>query len=82
MHGYQKPGAPDPRDAPDGAYANVFVPCIHGRYTALVTWAKTADRRKWKYGKSSTGADGIWISYDVWDEHSDRRGMQRLRVPA
>ena len=73
--------AADPRDAPDGTYANVFVPCIHDRYTALVEWAKTADRRKWKFGKSSTGIDGIWVAHDVWDQQADRH-LKRVAMRA
>jgi hypothetical protein len=72
---------PDPKDAPDGSYANVFVPSIHDRYTKLVEWAKTADRRKWKFGKSSTGHDGIWVSHDVWDQQADRH-LKRVAMRA
>jgi hypothetical protein len=64
---------PDPRDAPDGAYANVHVPATNKRYPGLVQWSTTADRRKWKMGKSSDDVAGIWVSHDAWDEHNDRK---------
>lgn len=64
--------AADPRDAPDGAYANVHVPATASRYAGLVKWAQSeaADRRKWRFGKSSEGVDGIWVSIDVCDQRA------------
>lgn len=55
-------------NAPQGHFANVHIPASHARYGSLCEWAKTAERKFWKYGKSSTGVDGIWIPYNVWDE--------------
>lgn len=71
--------APDPRDAPDGCWANVHIPSTNGRYAAIVEWSKTADRRKWKFGKSSVGVDGIWIAHDVWwRELGTDRNLKRV----
>lgn len=50
-----------------GAWANVFVPAGHRRYERLVVWSQTADERKFRFGKSSDGRDGIWITHNVWD---------------
>lgn len=62
--------APDPRDAPPGAYANVFVPDNSPRYPALVKWAEDADRRQFRFGCSSDNRMGIWIAHDIWDQRS------------
>lgn len=62
-----------------GCLAQVFVPNDHVRYSNLVEWAKTADVRMWKFGKSSDNRDGIWIAYNVWD---DRQVVARKRPAA
>jgi hypothetical protein len=54
---------------PQGHFGNVHVPTDNPRYESLCEWAKTADLKWWKYGKSSAGRDGIWIPLDVW--HGD-----------
>jgi hypothetical protein len=66
--GERRLAGPDPRDAPDGAYANVHVPASNVRYAALVEWSKTAEPNLWKFGKSSDDRDGIWIPLDVWQD--------------
>ena len=57
---------------PDGDGATIFVPEGHPRYASFVTWAETADRFWWKYGLSSDGRRGIWVSYDAWDGGAPR----------
>lgn len=53
---------------PQGRLANVFIPANHQRYDSLCKWAKTANERWWKFGKSSDGQDGIWIPLNVWQD--------------
>jgi hypothetical protein len=53
---------------PQGRFANVFVPDSHDRFGKLCEWAKEADQKWWKFGKSSDGRNGIWIPYNVWQE--------------
>lgn len=62
--------APNPRDALPGAYANVFVPNDNPRYSALVKWSEDADKRLFKFGRSSDNRVGIWISHDTWDQRA------------
>lgn len=50
-----------------GRLAQIFVPTNHPRYASLVAWAKHADTKWWRLGKSSDGRDGIWIPYGLWD---------------
>lgn len=50
-----------------GELANVFVPVENPRYADLAAWTKTAGDRKWRYGQSSDGRAGLWVSFDVWD---------------
>jgi len=58
---------PRHRDLPPGSLAQVFVPEGHQRYDAMVKWSQTADKVWWKFGKSSDGRPGIWVSHDaVW----------------
>jgi hypothetical protein len=57
--------------APQGHFANVFVPDSHTRFAALCEWAKTAEVKWWKFGKSSDGRNGIWIPYNVWHEGTE-----------
>lgn len=54
------------RDLPAGHLAQVFVPESHNRYQAMVKWTETAQPVWWKYGKSSDGRNGIWVSHDAW----------------
>jgi hypothetical protein len=57
--------------AAQGHFANVFVPDNHDRFAKLCDWAKTAELKWWKFGKSSDGRNGIWIPYNVWQEGVD-----------
>jgi hypothetical protein len=59
--------APLLKQRPQGYMAQVFVPEGHSRYAKLCEWAKEADPIWWKYGKSSAGIAGIWVSHDAWD---------------
>lgn len=51
---------------PAGSRATVFVPRDHSRYASLVEWTKTAEEIWWRFGKSSDGRDGLWVSWSVW----------------
>lgn len=64
--------APEPRP---GDKATVFVPTGHERYSRLVAWTQEpeTDPRKWRFGKSSDNRDGIWISWDTWDQPKPAR---------
>lgn len=62
--------APLLRDRSPGDGASIFIPEGHGRYTPLVAWSETADRFWWKFGKSSDGRRGIWVSLDAWEKGS------------
>lgn len=68
--------APDPSP---GDLATVHVPDGHVRYSKLVEWSKTADPRKFRFGKSSEGKPGIWVSYDEWLD--GQRGGRLTDVP-
>ena len=77
--------APDPQQArlaaPEGApgsFAHVFVPPGHQRYAGLVEWARTANPKFFRYGKSSDGVDGIWVAYNVWDDGARGRSARTL----
>jgi hypothetical protein len=59
--------APPPQP---GDLATIFVPAANTRYPSLVTWAKTAEDRLWKFGKSSDGRDGIWVAYGIWEQRA------------
>lgn len=59
--------SPRLRDRPPGEGANIFVPEGHSRYASLVKWAEGAESFWWKYGKSSDGRQGIWVSLDAWE---------------
>ena len=63
---------PSFKDRPQGSLAQVFVPEGHTRYAGLVEWTKTADPVWWKFGKSSDGRQGLWVSYSAWE--SGNRG--------
>jgi hypothetical protein len=56
---------------PQGRFANVFVPDNHDRFAKFCEWAKEAEQKWWKFGKSSDGRNGIWIPYNVWQEGVD-----------
>ncbi len=60
--------APLLRDRPAGSLAQVFVPEGHPRYTSLVDWTETAEPMWWKYGQSSDGRNGLWVSHTAWNE--------------
>lgn len=55
-------------EPPQGHFANVHVPESHARYAGFCAWAKTAEAKYWKFGRSSAGVDGIWIPHNVWDD--------------
>ena len=55
------------RDRPDGSLAQAFVPEGHARYESLCKWAEKADRIWWRYGKSSDGRSGIWVSLRAFE---------------
>lgn len=59
------------QNAPQGHFANVFVPDSHARFAKLCEWAKAAEIKWWKFGKSSDGRNGIWIPYNVWEEGTE-----------
>jgi hypothetical protein len=64
---------PEPllRDRPQGYMAQVFVPEGHDRYAKLCERAKTSDPIWWKYGHSSEGVVGIWVSHNFWNNAPD-----------
>jgi hypothetical protein len=64
--------SPTARDLPDGSWARIFVPEGHTRYSSLVKWAETAEKPFWKYGSSSDGRRGIWVSLDAWESRSQK----------
>ena len=55
------------RDRPQGYLATIFVPEGHHRYASLVAWTETVAPMWWKYGNSSDGRPGIWVSLDAWE---------------
>lgn len=55
-------------DPPPGHFANVFVPDSHARYATLCALAETAAPKFWRYGTSSDGRRGLWVSYNIWTE--------------
>lgn len=63
---FNRPRLAPPERQP-GDLATIFVPATHPRYSKLVEWADTADPRLWKFGPSSDGRQGIWVSYGTWD---------------
>lgn len=54
-------------DRAPGHFARIFVPEGHAKYQKLVDWTAVADETDWKFGKSSDGRNGLWVSYDAWD---------------
>ena len=62
--------APPPQDLPQGSLARIFVPEGHVRYADLVVWTETAESKFWKFGESSDGRQGVWVSLDVWDRRT------------
>jgi hypothetical protein len=67
---------PEPllRQRPQGYLAQVFVPEGHPRYARLVKWTETAAPMWWKYGQSSDGRAGLWVSHEAWNE-PHRKGI-------
>lgn len=61
---------PSPPARAPGSLANCFVPATHPRYGGLAEWTKTADPRFFRFEE---GRDGVWVSYDVWDEGKERK---------
>jgi hypothetical protein len=60
---------PEPllRDRPQGYLASIFVPEGHPRYAKLEEWTKDAESMWWKYGNSSEGRKGLWVSRNAWE---------------
>lgn len=56
-----------------GEFANIFVPEWHPRYARLCEWTKTAAPKFWKFGPSSEGVVGLWVSMDVWEGNKQER---------
>lgn len=54
------------RDLPAGHLAQIFVPEGHPRYAKLIEWTETSQPVWWKYGKSSDGRYGLWVSHEAW----------------
>lgn len=69
---------PEPllRQRPQGYMAQVFVPEGHPRYAALCERAKNSDPIWWKYGNSSEGVVGIWVSHNFWNNLPDVQGAK------
>lgn len=67
---------PEPllRDRPAGSLAQVFVPEGHPRYAKLIKWTETAQAMWWKFGQSSDGRMGLWVSHEAWNE-PHRKGI-------
>lgn len=51
---------------PPGYLANIHVPDWHPRYAKLAEWTKTAEPRFWRFGPSSIGEVGLWVTLDKW----------------
>lgn len=60
------PPVPLLKDLPAGSLAQVFVPEGHSRYAALLEWTKKTEVVWWKFGKSSDGRNGLWVSHNAW----------------
>lgn len=58
--------SPISRDLPAGSLAQVFVPEGHPRYAKLLEWTESAQAVWWKFGKSSEGRAGLWVSHTAW----------------
>jgi len=67
--------APLLRERQQGCLAQVFVPEGHARYAKLVEWTETAAPMWWKYGDSSDGRRGLWVSHEAWSEPHKQRGQ-------
>lgn len=59
------PPLPMLKDLPAGALAQVFVPEGHARYAALIAWTEKTEPVWWKFGKSSDGRNGLWVSHNA-----------------
>lgn len=69
------------KNRPPGSLATIFVPEGHHRYANLVAWTETADPIWWKYGGSSDGRSGLWVSLEAWQSRSGGvRGQAREGV--
>lgn len=64
-------------DAPEGAWANFFVPADHPKYPTLAEWAKNNDPKWSKLGKSSEGRAGIWIPLNLWEGRDPTKQEER-----
>lgn len=75
---FNRPALPRPEPRP-GDMATVFVPDGNPRYPEFVRWSEDpeTDPRKWRFGVSSDNRNGIWISYDTWENR-----QVKLRKPA
>lgn len=64
---------PEPllRQRPQGYMAQVFVPDGHPRYASLCERAEKSDPIWWKFGHSSEGVAGIWVSHNFWNNVPD-----------
>jgi hypothetical protein len=63
----ERPPEPLLRDRPQGYLATIFVPEGHSRYEKLVEWTREAQPMWWKYGESSDGRNGLWVSRGAWE---------------
>lgn len=66
--------APLLRDLPAGSLAQIFVPEGHPRYAKLLQWTETEQPVWWKFGKSSDGRSGLWVSHEAWN---GQRGIEK-----
>lgn len=66
------------RHRPQGYLAQVFVPEGNPRYAGLVEWTKEAEPMWWKYGQSSDGRQGLWVSHEAWNlPHKGKRSPEQ-----
>jgi hypothetical protein len=63
--------SPRHQDLPQGALAQVFVPEGHPRYAVFVKWTEKAPLVWWKFGASSDGRKGLWVSWKAWNGEMD-----------
>lgn len=66
---------------PPGHFGKMFVPANHARYAGLCEWAKTAEAKWWRFGKSSDGRDGIWVPINVFEEGQEAmKAIERAKT--
>jgi hypothetical protein len=66
---------------PPGHFGKLHVPANHARYAQLVEWAKTADAKWWRFGKSSVGVDGIWVPINVFEDGQEAmKAIERAKT--